>query len=283
MHPARAPLFVSHGAPDLAISAHPAGRFLDQHGTRQTPSAWIVISAHLHRATPSLVRRHDGRVMHDYRGFDPALRDCTHPAPDAPALTRQIESALATAGVDFETIDHRPMDHGAWVPLRRLDPTAKTPVAVLGVGDGDARAHLALGRALAPFLAQDVGLLASGAITHALPEIRDWRETPAPAPVWVTRFLDELSSALAANDAEALLDWTTLRDAQRNHPTPEHLMPLFVALGAAAPSAHARRLHRSFSRRVLAMDVWSWEVESGEAATSAEAGTAACACAARRT
>ena len=46
--------------------------------------------------------------------------------------------------------------------------------------------------------------------------------------------------------------------ARRNHPTEEHLLPLFVALGAAGPNATAERLHSSTTYGVLRMDAYAF-------------------------
>lgn len=255
----RPALFVSHGAPDLAIAAHPAGDWLDSLGAGMTPPrAVLVLSAHDVRERPTLRLRHEGRIVHDYRGFDPALRDIVHPAPEAPALVDRVASLLTGAGIDYDTATMRPLDHGAWVPLHRMDPSAVWPVAQLSLTTGDARAHLALGRALTPLLREDVLLLASGAMTHALGEIEHWSESPACAPDWVRAFADWAAERLEAGEIDALLAWERQAPfGRRNHPTPEHLMPLFVALGAAGPNPTARRLHQSVSRRVLAMDGWA--------------------------
>ncbi len=57
----------------------------------------------------------------------------------------------------------------------------------------------------------------------------------------------------------ALLEYRLLAPhAARNHPTEEHLLPLFVALGAAGPKAFARRLHASNTYGVLRMDAYSF-------------------------
>lgn len=140
-----------------------------------------------------------------------------------------------------------------------MDPTASWPVAQLSLTHQDAHRHLALGRALAPLLEEDVLLLASGAMTYALGEIDDWSESPETAPDWVRAFADWAAECLARGALDVLLDWERQAPwARRNHPSPEHLMPLFVALGAAGPDAAAQHLHRSASRRVLAMDGWAF-------------------------
>ncbi len=46
--------------------------------------------------------------------------------------------------------------------------------------------------------------------------------------------------------------------AVRNHPTEEHFLPLFVALGAAEDGGSAERVHASHSYGVLAMDAYAF-------------------------
>ena len=64
---------------------------------------------------------------------------------------------------------------------------------------------------------------------------------------------------LEAGDRSALRNYRQQAPAAaRNHPTEEHLLPLFVALGAAGSEARAERLHASFEYGVLAMDVYAF-------------------------
>ena len=46
-------------------------------------------------------------------------------------------------------------------------------------------------------------------------------------------------------DAELLLYRARAPFAQKNHPTEEHLLPLFAALGAGGEPTHPERLHTS--------------------------------------
>ena len=60
-------------------------------------------------------------------------------------------------------------------------------------------------------------------------------------------------------DVPALLDWPARAPhAARAHPTPEHLLPLFVALGAAGPSPKVTQLHRSHEMGTLALDAFAF-------------------------
>ena len=79
----------------------------------------------------------------------------------------------------------------------------------------------------------------------------------------VAEFSDWFAERLAANEIDALLDWETRAPhARRAHPTPEHLLPLFVALGAAGPTADARAVHRGYQFGALAMDAWRFDPEA---------------------
>ena len=49
--------------------------------------------------------------------------------------------------------------------------------------------------------------------------------------------------------------------AKENHPTDEHLMPIYVALGAAGKDWRGNKLHQSYDYEFLAMD--AWEFKSG--------------------
>jgi len=46
--------------------------------------------------------------------------------------------------------------------------------------------------------------------------------------------------------------------AAAQHPTDEHLLPLFVAMGAGGEGARATRLHASTSYGVLGMDTYAF-------------------------
>jgi 4,5-DOPA dioxygenase extradiol len=45
----------------------------------------------------------------------------------------------------------------------------------------------------------------------------------------------------------------------QNHPTDEHLLPLFVALGAASKTDDAQHLNKVMTYGLLAMDAWLFD------------------------
>ena len=95
-------------------------------------------------------------------------------------------------------------------------------------------------------------------LTHNLHEFRG-QGIDAPVPGWVSEFGDWMQSMLAQNQRAALLDYRRQAPhAARNHPSEEHLMPLYVAMGAGGDSASVQRLHASYEYGVLAMDVYAF-------------------------
>ena len=72
-------------------------------------------------------------------------------------------------------------------------------------------------------------------------------------------FEDWTRARLEASDRAALLNYRSEAPfAEQNHPTDEHLLPLFVAMGAAGPQARATQLHASFEHGILAMDAYAF-------------------------
>ena len=96
-------------------------------------------------------------------------------------------------------------------------------------------------------------------MTHNLHEFRGHRPDEA-APDWVNQFADWFHGALTANKISELLDYRRQAPfAVRNHPTDEHLLPIYVALGAAGENAHAARLHASSTYSIIRMDVYNFQ------------------------
>jgi 4,5-DOPA dioxygenase extradiol len=261
-------LFVSHGAPSLILDDTPARGFLAGLGPRLgRPRAILVVSAHWEARVATVSTAAHPGTIHDFGGFPDALYAMRHPAPGAPDVAAEVAAALAAAGLPAATAD-RGLDHGAWVPLKLIDPAAAIPVLQLSLVAGQGPAfHLALGRALAPLRDAGVLVMSSGAMTHDLHSFfRDRPGLDAPAPDWVSGFADWAAGRIAAGDVAALVDYRARGPhAARNHPTEDHLLPLHVALGAAGGDSGAA-LHLSHAYSVLRMDVHGWGLPEPAAA-----------------
>ena len=254
-------LFISHGSPMLAISDSPARRFLESLGrSLPRPTSILVISAHWESdGAPAVSLAQQPATIHDFRGFPPELFAIDYPAPGAPELAGHAAQLLEQAGYAVKRSADRGLDHGAWVPLRLMYPQADIPVAQLSLvrGAGPAE-HERLGSALSALRQEGVLVVGSGSLTHNLHEFRG-QGVDAPVPSWVSDFSDWMHARLQAQQRDALLDYRRAApDGERNHPTEEHLLPLFVAMGAAGAAARAERIHASYQYGLLAMDVFAF-------------------------
>ena len=260
--PAQVPaLFVSHGAPLFAVDAGETGPALTRWGQglrAQFPAlrGVVIMSPHWMARTPQVMTGPQPATWHDFGGFPPALYQLQYPAPGAPALAQEVLALLQAAGVAAQGDAGRPFDHGAWVPLMHLFPEADLPVVqvALPVGAGPAEVY-ALGAALRGLRSQGVLVMGSGSMTHNLAEFFGGAREPAPYVIAFSRWIE---SALERGDMQALLNYRSLAPhAERAHPTEDHFLPLFFALGAAGDDLHANYLSREVMYSMLAMDAFA--------------------------
>jgi 4,5-DOPA dioxygenase extradiol len=254
------PVFVSHGAPNMILHASPTREFLAELGARlPRPKAIVSVSAHFMASRPAVVADPKPEMIYDFGGFERELYTMNYPAPGAPELADRILGLFEEAGLEPARVEKRGYDHGTWIPLKLMYPAADIPVVQVSVQPRrDPRHHFEMGRALAPLAREGVLILASGSLTHNLHAAFDRRGGFRPrdeAPeAWVTAFADWIAEKIAVGDVEALLDYRDRAPfAGRNHPTDEHLLPLFVALGAGGAGV---ALHRDVENAVLALDAY---------------------------
>lgn len=253
-------LFVSHGAPTVILDESPVRTFLAKLAeTVDKPKAILAVSAHWETDHPVVSDAEKPETIYDFYGFPDALYKMTYPAPGAPGLAARTAKLLNDAGLGPVTTETRGLDHGAWVPLMLGWPDADIPVTQLSIQSGkDPKWHYRLGEALRPLRDDNVLILASGNLTHNLREFRGHKIDDAPEP-WASAFDEWASWAIAEGRTEDLLDYRRRApEAVRNHPTDEHLLPLYVAMGAGAPGQPGRHLHKSYTYGVLAMDAFAF-------------------------
>ncbi|MGY4494487.1 DODA-type extradiol aromatic ring-opening family dioxygenase [Pseudomonas sp. TE3610] len=248
-------LFVSHGAPMFAIEPGQAGPRLAELGRElPRPDAIVILSPHwMTRGEVSVTASTAPKTIHDFGGFPDALYEIDYPAPGAPALAGKIVDMLTHAGWKSRLDPVRGLDHGAWVPLLYLAPDADIPVVQVSMpATLDTRSAWKLGQALKPLRDMNVLIVASGSLTHNLYEFRG--ATPHGAD-YVKQFAAWTAQTLHTGNIEHLLDYRQYApNAERAHPTDEHYLPLFIALGAAGEHYNTRVLEGGVTYGVLAMD-----------------------------
>jgi 4,5-DOPA dioxygenase extradiol len=252
-------VFVSHGAPTLALEQNETVEFLKRLGGELgRPKAILCVSAHWNTEVPAVSAAERPETIYDFGGFPEELYHMRYPAPGAPRLAERVPELLGGAGLPCTVAPARGLDHGAWVPLKLIYPDADVPVTQLSVqpllGTGH---HLGLGRALAPLREEGVLILATGSATHNLSRIGRG-EVP---PDWASEFDEWLFRKITEGAVEELLDYRRLAPhAAVAHPTDEHLLPLFVALGAGSgeSSRRGRSLHRGWTWGSLSMAAYGF-------------------------
>jgi 4,5-DOPA dioxygenase extradiol len=260
-------LFISHGAPDLPIRDGAVTHFLKSlHQQFPKPKAILVISAHWHTAEPTVSKAVQPQTIYDFGGFPDAVYQLNYPAPGAPELADRIVSLLAQSGIPCQTHPNRGLDHGAWTPLILAYPDADIPVTQLSIQyHAGALHHFKIGQALATLRAEGVLILASGSATHNLGEFVGVQPTggnrryDAPPPDWVKVFDEWLAERIAEGNWEAVLNYRKIAPhAEKNHPTDEHLLPLFVALGAGGHQVKGMQLHHSYNYGAFSMAAYAF-------------------------
>ncbi len=261
-------LFVSHGSPMIALEDGAARRFLHDIGkSLARPRAILVASAHWETkggTAVGLAARPE--TIHDFGGFPGELYELSYPAPGAPGVAGRAAALAEAAGFAVLRQPTRGIDHGAWIPLRLMYPEADIPVAQIALIHGGSPAdHYRLGQALQPLREEGVLILGSGSATHNLFAL-DRAADGGPGRPWVEEFIAWLAERVAAGRLDDLLDYRRRAPhAVHNHPTEEHLLPLFVALGAAGEGTPVRRVHSSVTYGALAMDAFLFGADEAAA------------------
>lgn len=259
-------LFVPHGAPTFALRPGAAGAAIAT-AARQLPlpRAIVIVSAHWDTAEPTVGYAARPETIHDFWGFPDELYALNYPATGCREAADEVVAAIRAAGLPVASDAGRGLDHGAWVPLRLMFPEADVPVIPLSIqSHGGPQQAYALGRALAPLTAQGFLVIASGNVTHNLRDYQMAARNNGQTPAYVREFTDWLAERLQAGDIDALLDYRRQSPGGvQAQPSEEHLLPLFVALGAGGEAAQAQRFHAGIDDYVIAMDAYSFLPKSG--------------------
>jgi 4,5-DOPA dioxygenase extradiol len=262
------PLFLSHGSPMIALEPREAGHFMQRLGpvidaVFGKPRAVLIASAHSLTREPVLMAAAQHHAVYDFGGFDPRLNQMRYDAAGAPALAQQALALLKDAGIAAQAVNEAGLDHGIWTPLRYMWPAADVPVLPLAWPPAASpQTLMALGRALAPLTDEGVLIVGSGSITHNLRRVFAGGGlhpvADAPATPESSAFRNWFAQRAAAADWPALCDYRRQAPhAALMHPSDEHLLPFFIAAGAA-PAGQGLRVHASLTFGDLGMDAYAF-------------------------
>lgn len=205
------------------------------------PKAILVISGHWEKEpVPTVSSAERPGMLFDYYNFPPHTYELSYPAPGSPTLAARARALLTAAGIESAEDAARGYDHGVFIPLMLAYPDADVPITVMSLKNTlDVASHVAIGKALEPLRDEDVLIIASGMSYHNMRQFRQAEPTHVQQAV---RFDQWLAEAVTLDDvderAARLSTWNQNPDALACHvPDHDHLVPLFVAAGAAGADA----------------------------------------------
>ncbi len=248
----------------IVLDKSPARTFLEglAEELSSKPEAIVVISAHYDAPVTSITSGLHPSTIYDFGSFPPALYEMVYPAPGAPDLAKRIQNMLQSAGLPSRLDSEGGFDHGTWTPLLLAWPAADIPVVQISINErGSPQSHYDLGIQLGTLRDENILIVGSGSMTHNLSAFfRGDFSHNAPTEPWVLEFLDWLETKLISGDRAAVL--RAINEGpygSDNHPTMDHILPLFVALGAGGVEGKAHKMHHSVDHAVLAMDMWRFD------------------------
>ncbi len=245
-------LYLSHGGgPWPWIETTPPGAHDDLRASLgellaqlpEEPKEILMISAHWMTPIFAIQRNVAPTMLYDYGGFPEHTYHVQYPAPGSLELADTVAGLLQGAGIDHVFDDQRGFDHGMFAPMAVIVPDAHIPVVQLSIRhDFDPLAHFAVGQTLAPLRDQGILIIGSGLSFHNLRAMGEAGRAPSAAfDAWLA---DTLVNHSATERDEALAHWEAAPSARAAHPMEDHLVPLFVAVGAAHDDAAKRIYHQ---------------------------------------
>ena len=229
-------MFISHGAPPLLDDAPWMTELSTWSFALPKPRAILIASAHWEAAPLMLSSPHAGTdLVYDFGGFAPRYYTLQYRTPDAHELAAMVHACIPD-GTSVHQHNSRGLDHGAWIPLMVMYPLGDVPVLQLSLPTSDPQALLSLGERLRPLREAGVLIIGSGFMTHGLPFLTP-QALAGQVPGWSRDFDAWAAEALQAGDLDTLSAYLSKAPGMPYaHPTVEHYVPMFVALGAAQSS-----------------------------------------------
>ena len=205
------------------------------------PKAILVISGHWEEQNFTVMSSAAPPMIYDYFGFPEHTYHIKYSAPGSPSVASRVQELIQQAGFQIHSDPLRGFDHGVFAPLFVAYPEANVPILQLSLrADYDPAAHLAVGRAIAPLRKEGVLIIGSGLSYHNLGRLGVAGKIPSHQfDEWLTKVIQ--SSPESRN--LSLLNWSQAPSARIAHPREDHLVPLFVAVGAAELEGGGRIYH----------------------------------------
>ena len=239
-------LYFSHGGGPLPLVNDPSHEAMNTFmrelpNQLHRPECIIVFSAHWEEKVVTLQGNATPKLLFDYYGFPDETYHLKYPAVNSLSLVEDITQLFTKANIPFALHQERGYDHGVFIPLMMMYPTADIPILQISLLSSlDSNEHILLGKALRPLLDRNILFIGSGFSFHNLRAFR-FNSNKEEDPL-NDAFQDFLKSSLCSDISEKdrnnqLIYWEDAPNARYCHPREEHLLPLHICYGLAGNRA----------------------------------------------
>jgi 4,5-DOPA dioxygenase extradiol len=227
-------LFISHGSPALCMMEHQTADFIKNLPLMfDKPEYIIIVSAHWVTPELKILSNANPKLIYDFYGFPQALYNKTYAAKNDTDMVDNIINVLQKNGMQITKDAQREgYDHGVWSPLSLIYEKADIPIIQLSLPlELGINELLKIGKALQVFRKNSL-IIGTGSMTHNLQD-SVW-QIDAPVQHYAKNFRDWMARKLETGEIDSLKKFIQLApDTAKNHPTLEHILPLFVSIGAS--------------------------------------------------
>lgn len=202
------------------------------------PSAIVLISAHWEEEVPTITSGKSPSLIYDYYGFPEESYEIRYPAVGNPALASNLFNLFSEKDIDARLDEKRGFDHGMFVPLKIMYPSADIPcIQVSLVKDLDPLEHIKIGEAIGELEQEGLLIIGSGFSFHNMRAFfaRPQKDSQLKNESFEKWLIDTCrNKAITETErARRLENWEIAPFARYCHPREEHLLPLHVCYGAA--------------------------------------------------
>jgi len=224
-------LFISHGAPNMILGNSKTLKNINKFSKElKKPKYIIIFSAHYVTNELKMLDYEKPELLYDFYGFEKELYDYEYEIKSDKNISHKILNHLNQNGIDI-SIDKgkNSYDHGVWTTLAMMYKNLDIPVIQISLPQNYSSEQLIqVGEVLKEFK-DEAMLIASGGLTHNLRDMSPSTQIKK----YAKDFNDYIIDAVNSGDKQMLIDSVNKDTFYKNHPTPEHFLPLFVAFGNA--------------------------------------------------
>lgn len=224
-------LFISHGAPNIILSDIKSKKNIKKLAdTLKIPKYIIIFSAHYLTNDLKIINPSAKEIMYDFYGFEEELYKVKYEINSDIKLTLDLIDKLKKQNINISIDQNRKSyDHGVWNVLALMYEKLSIPVLQISIPKSYGINELInLGTKLQEFKNEAL-IICSGGITHNLADMSMSFSTKNYAEEFNTKIINIIEN----EKEDELKNITKNINFNKNHPSSEHFLPLFIAYGSA--------------------------------------------------